>query len=124
MRKTVRVKARAKRRSSRWKDEAQKFLREAKKEIKKFKETKNEICLRQAGEKLWECFIDFLKYKAGVDVVSSRGRRYLAKKHGLVSLYTEASFLHAYYYGGGVDDKTALEKISSFAKKIEKELKG
>ena len=123
MRKAIKVKGHVRRHPNKWKDEAQKFLKEAKKEVKKFKNTNNEIYLRQAGEKLWECFIDFLKYKASVNVVSSRGRRYLAQKHGLISLYTEASFLHAYYYGGGVDNRTALEKVNSFAKKMERKIK-
>ncbi|MHA1835244.1 MAG: hypothetical protein ACTSV7_14815, partial [Candidatus Baldrarchaeia archaeon] len=87
MKKTVKVKAHIRKPPSRWKDEAQKFLREAKKEIKKFKETENEIYLRQAGEKVWIAFVNLLKHKGQADSVSARGRRYLAKKYGLLSLY-------------------------------------
>ena len=79
------------------------YLKEAKKEYDNYNNIKKDTTkLAEGGEKLWEAFNYFMELKMNKSLRTSREVReavYLQNDKELIIIYTNASWLHQFFYG-------------------------
>lgn len=79
------------------------MLKESKNEFKKYESTGNDICLQQAGEKLFSVFERYLEIKYQFIRYRHRDINYLASKNPRnLELLSQLETLHEYFYHGNI----------------------
>jgi len=84
-------------------DRINEFLLQSKSEYRKFRRTKNEVFLAQAGEKVWVVTQQIIEGIYGRPIHNHDGYRFAINNlriNKLTELYVSAEPLHTYFYEG------------------------